>query len=62
MVLELRAGASVADAVEALRSRVPGGDQLPQRPLVAVNLEHARMGRTIAAGDELALLPPLAGG
>lgn len=62
VVLDLKAGATVADAVEALRSHAPGGTQLPERPLVAVNLQHARMGRTIEAGDELALLPPLAGG
>jgi molybdopterin converting factor small subunit len=59
--LDLSPGATVADAVGALRSK-PGGDQLPERPMVAVNLEHARMGQVLRVGDELALLPPLAGG
>lgn len=62
LALALPVGATVADAVEALRSRLPGGERLPERPLVAVNLEHARMGRPLHPGDEVALLPPLAGG
>jgi molybdopterin converting factor small subunit len=62
LTLALPAGATVADAVEALRSQLPRGDQLPPRPLVAVNLEHALMGRALQPGDEMALLPPLAGG
>jgi sulfur-carrier protein len=60
--LELRAGATVADAVRQLRARIPNGNLLPERPLAAVNLEHVLADRRLSDGDELALLPPLAGG
>jgi molybdopterin converting factor small subunit len=54
-------GATVRDAVERLRS-LPGGESLPLKPLCAVNLSQARLDTRLATGDELALLPPLAGG
>ena len=59
--LSLDGGATVADAVERLRS-LPGGESLPAKPLCAVNLSQARLDTRLATGDELALLPPLAGG
>ena len=38
-------------------------DRLPLRgDLAAVNLEHVDLGHVLVDGDELALLPPLAGG
>lgn len=54
-------GITVGDVVSALRAR-PGGSGLPARPLCAVNLEQAPLGHPLAPGDEVALLPPLAGG
>jgi molybdopterin converting factor small subunit len=60
--LELEAPATVAQVVRRLREEVPGGARLPERPLAAVNQVHARPETPIADGDELALLPPLAGG
>lgn len=62
VVLELPPDAVVADAVAALRARVPGGDVLPARPLVAVNLRQVLPAERLHDGDELAFLPPLAGG
>jgi sulfur-carrier protein len=59
--LALPALATVADALAHVRS-LPGGDRIPPRPLCAVNLAHARLETTLAEGDEVALLPPLAGG
>jgi molybdopterin converting factor small subunit len=53
--------ATVADLILALRS-LPGGALLPVDPLVAVNLRQAIGTTAIAPSDELALLPPLAGG
>ncbi|GBD33459.1 Molybdopterin synthase sulfur carrier subunit [bacterium HR33] len=58
----LKAPATVADAVRALRERVPGAQALPEHPLVALNREHVLYDRPVSDGDELALLPPLAGG
>ena len=53
--------ASVADVVAAVRA-LPGGAALPLQPLAAVNLEQAPPEHPVRAGDEVALLPPLAGG
>lgn len=52
---------TVQGALEHVR-RLPGGEQLPTRLLVALNARQAKLGDPVAAGDELALLPPMAGG
>lgn len=62
VTLELPAEAVVADAIARLRADLPSGSLLPERPLVAVNLEHVLPSRRLEDGDVLALLPPLAGG
>ncbi len=63
LALELPEGATVADALAAA-GREPGLEGLigamPVR--VAVNREYAAEGTAIAAGDELALIPPVSGG
>jgi sulfur-carrier protein len=59
--LSLESPATIEDALNRLRS-LPGGDALPERPLCALNLSQAGAGAPLSAGDELALLPPLAGG
>lgn len=62
-VLQLRVpqGSSVGRVLELVRS-LPGGDRLPPRPLCALNLAHVGPEARVARGDELAILPPLAGG
>jgi molybdopterin converting factor small subunit len=59
--VSLEGGATVGDAIERLRS-LPGGECLPTKPLCALNLSQARLDTRLATGDELAVLPPLAGG
>ena len=59
--LSLPAGATVADVVAGLAS-LPGADRLPPRPLVAVNERYASQDAVLRAGDEVALIPPVAGG
>jgi len=59
--LKLEAPATVGDALDQLRA-LPGGRQLPAKPLCAVNLAHVPPTTALASGDELAILPPLAGG
>lgn len=59
--LRLPEPATVADVVGYLRA-LPGGDRLPPRPLCARNLTHAAFETPLADGDEIAVLPPLAGG
>ena len=60
--LELPVGATAGSAVAALRARGAPWSSLPDRPVVAVNAEYAKLERPLSDGDELALLPPVAGG
>jgi molybdopterin converting factor small subunit len=53
--------ARVVDLITALRV-LPGGASLPAQPFIAVNLSHASPTMTVRSADEIALLPPLAGG
>jgi molybdopterin synthase sulfur carrier subunit len=59
--LALDSPATVADALERLRA-LPGGERLPPRPLCALNLAQTKADAPLTSGDELAILPPLAGG
>ena len=43
-------------------ARFPEGSELPPRPLCARNLAHVALDEPVTAGDEIAVLPPLAGG
>jgi molybdopterin converting factor small subunit len=52
---------TVEEAIGRLR-KLPGGEGLPPKPLCAVNLSQVRLDTQLASGDELAVLPPLAGG
>jgi molybdopterin converting factor small subunit len=61
LVLEFESPATVADALMRVRS-LPGGDRLPPKPLCALNLTHVTLDAPLSGGDELAILPPLAGG
>lgn len=55
----LSPGATVADLIGRLRE---DGVELPDRPSVAVNRSYAEATRTLGDGDEVALIPPVAGG
>jgi molybdopterin converting factor small subunit len=57
----LSRGASVADLVAAIRS-LPGAERLPPRPMIAVNHRYASYGQILHPGDEVAVIPPVAGG
>ena len=61
VTLTLPAPATVRSALQELRS-LPGGQHLPERPLVAVNRAHASLDTPLSANDEVAILPPLSGG
>jgi molybdopterin converting factor small subunit len=54
--------ATVGDVVRLVRERLPGARALPERPLAAVNLKHVKLDSAVRDGDEIALLPPIAGG
>lgn len=61
MTLDLEEGSTVADALRQVAS-MPGGSHLPPSPLVAINLSYARPASALSRGDELAIIPPVAGG
>jgi sulfur-carrier protein len=58
----LEAPATVAEVIAGIRSEIPGADRIPARPLVALNRIQTRLEAAVQDGDELALLPPMAGG
>lgn len=59
---DLPAGATVRDAREAIAARHPGIAPLLSRIAVAVNHTVVTEAHPLAAGDEVALLPPVSGG
>lgn len=60
VMLKLPRGATVADLMSALHKRLP--DQLPERPTIAVNRRQAMDDQVLEGSDEVALIPPVAGG
>jgi molybdopterin synthase sulfur carrier subunit len=59
--LDLPGDATVADVLADLQRR-PGATKLPPTPLVAVNQRFARTDSPVRSGDEVAVIPPVAGG
>ena len=59
--LDVAPGSTVRDILGTLCA-MPGGDRLPPRPLVAVNQEYASASTTLQGGEEVAVIPPVAGG
>jgi molybdopterin converting factor small subunit len=59
--LPLKSGSTVADLVDNLRL-LPGASILPQSPRVAINRKFASANQLVDARDEIALIPPVAGG
>ncbi len=62
MEVELAEGATVGDLVAGLRGRGHPFADLPERPAVAVNRAYAAPDVELDAGDEVAFIPPVAGG
>ena len=60
VALDLCEGASVEDVLSAVRAMVPGRGLPPA--LVAVNQEYASPRQLVSDGDEVAIIPPVAGG
>lgn len=59
--LELPAGSRVSDVLERVRVMV-AGKRVPDRPLVAVNQRYAAPDQAVTPADEIAIIPPVAGG
>jgi molybdopterin converting factor subunit 1 len=60
--LELAEGATAGDAIAALEARHPVVAQLRGRYRIAVNHDMTDASAALADGDELVLIPPVAGG
>ena len=58
---DLPGGSTVGDLVDELRVS-EGLDWIPEGVVVAVNQAYAEIGTRLSDGDEVALIPPVAGG
>ena len=61
LAVTLREGATVRELLASVKD-LAVGHSLPPAPLVAINQEYAAPGDVVRAGDEVALIPPVAGG
>jgi molybdopterin synthase sulfur carrier subunit len=59
---DLREPATVSDLLRELRSRGGPFSSLPVAPVVAVNRAFASVETPLKGGDEVAFVPPVAGG
>jgi molybdopterin converting factor subunit 1 len=62
LTLQLPDDATVAQLLNQLREEYPAVTPYLNRALVAVNQDYADETRTLAAGDEVAVFPPVSGG
>lgn len=59
--LHVETGATVRDVIDHVRA-LGDADRLPAAPVVAVNEQYASRDHELREGDEVALIPPVAGG
>ncbi len=59
LVFELAAGSTVRDLIREVRARTA---RFPEGPAAAVNQEYAAASTVLEDGDEVAFIPPVAGG
>jgi len=59
--LDVTSGTTVKDVIERVR-QMADAQRLPAAPMVAVNEQYASRDRELRHGDEVALIPPVAGG
>lgn len=60
--IDVLPGSCAATALSRLRAQDVRFARLPERPVIAINREYATLDAALSDGDELALLPPVAGG
>lgn len=61
VAVTVREGATVMELLARVKEMAIG-HSLPPAPLIALNQEYASPGDVIHTGDEVALIPPVAGG
>lgn len=62
LVVDVPDGSSAGTALSSLRERDARFARIPDHPVVAINREYALLDESLHEDDELALLPPVAGG
>ncbi len=62
LTLEVPSGSTVGGVLDLVRARLSRPHALPPRPLVALNRSQTDLLSEVRSGDELAILPPVAGG
>jgi molybdopterin converting factor subunit 1 len=60
--VDLPDGATVSDLIALLRGRDDAASVLPTDPAVAVNRSYCASDALLTEGDEVAVIPPVAGG
>ena len=61
LTLDVPADARVRDILSRVKA-LASGRRIPDRPLVAINQRYARDDQPVSASDEVAIIPPVAGG
>jgi molybdopterin converting factor small subunit len=61
LTLDLAEGSVVGDVVSRVRE-MAGVHALPPSPLLALNAAYATSSTVVSRGDEVAIIPPVAGG
>jgi molybdopterin converting factor subunit 1 len=61
VAVEVPSDATVRDVLARVR-QLTSGKRVPERPMVAVNKRFARDDQRVTATDEVAIIPPVAGG
>jgi molybdopterin converting factor subunit 1 len=61
VAVDVPSRATVGDVMARLM-RLPGAERLPPTPMVAVNQRYAGLDQRVSAHDEVAIIPPVAGG
>ena len=59
--LDLPNGARVRDVLERVL-QMAAGKRVPRQPMIAINQRYAAADQIVAASDEVAIIPPVAGG
>ena len=61
VAVEMPDGARVRDVLARIK-QLAAGKRIPDRPMVAVNQKYARDDQPVRSEDEVAIIPPVAGG
>ena len=61
-ILSLPEGSPIASLLALYKDRFPQSEAILSTLAVSVNQEYSRADRTLVAGDEVGLLPPVSGG